>query len=266
MTRFYQIARLVVGRSVFPDETGLRIDLNTLSPGDLIENDVAFRAAIAPDAWFWLSGGGTLLLNNRYLCVVRRSPDARINPGKFSLFTGRADNDAERADPALIVRELFEELLLYEDGTLLMPKLPAVQPVIDAAYGAMRQAGIVAEGPSCDLPLIPVMLPRRQVTIRHGGATREHWLTWITGANNDINILSLFAADCDVSQLKARDGEFHLQDGSVRMAARTVYLLDLLDGHARPLSADGTAFIPRREQMTPALQFLLDACQGVRGK
>lgn len=266
MTRFYQIARLVAGQTIFPGEAGLRIDLDAVTPDDMIENDVAFRAAIAPDMWFWLSGGGTLLLNNRHLCVVRRSPDARINPGKFSLFTGRADNAVERADPGLIVRELFEELLLYEGDALLVPRLAAIQPVINSAYDVMRQAGVVAERPTRDLPLTPVPLPARQVTIRHGGITREHWLTWIAGANNDVNILSLFAADCDLSQLKARDGEFHLHDGGVRMASRAIYLLDLVGGQARPLSADGPAFIPQREEMTPPLQFLLDACHGIRRK
>ena len=262
MSRFYQIARLTVGVTIFPSEEGLRVDLDGLTPADLIENDVAFRTAAAPDVWFWLSGGGTLLLNGRYLLVVQRSLDARVNPGKFSLFTGRADNDAERADPALMARELFEELLLYEGSTLLTPRVDAWQPVIDAAHAAMRAAGIIEPGSARDIILTPVALPTRPVVIRHRGAEREHALAWTAGANNDINALFLFAADCDIARLAARDGEFHVAGGNAHKAGRQIFLLDLLEGFARTLSEGQPVCLPQRDAMTPPLQFLLDVCRG----
>lgn len=265
MARFYQIARLTSGQTIFPHEAGLRIDLDAVKPDDLIENDVAFRTAVAPDTWFWLSGGGTLLLNNRYLAVVRRSPEARVNPGKFSLFTGRADNDAERADPSLIVRELFEELLLYEDGTLLMPRFPAIQPLVDEAYDVMRKVGVIPDGPVRDMPLTPVALPARPVAIRHGGVWRDHRLAWTVNANNDINLLSLFAAECDIGRLVVRDGEFHVANGVTHRAGRDIYLLDLEEQAAKPLYPGRLAGIPPTDAMTPALRFLLDACRGNRG-
>lgn len=260
MVRFYQIARLKVGTSIFPDADALSIDLDGVGQDDLIENDIAFRAAIAPDSWFWLSGGGTLLLNGRYLPIVRRPLDARVNPGTFSLFTGRADDEAERADPALMVRELFEELLIYDDQTLLVPRWAPRQDVIDGAYAAIRAAGIIPEGAQRPLDITPVALPARPLVIRQGGAERRLTLSWTAGKANDINVLSLFAAECDLSRLSARDGEFHrLAEGGVRPAARAIYLLDTADGTARPLSGGDAICVPAREIMSPYLQFVLDA-------
>lgn len=258
MARFYQIARLTAGRTIFPDADSLLIDLDGVEADELIENDMAFRAAVAPDVWFWLSGGGTLLLNDRYLPIVRRSLQARVNPGKFSLFTGRADNDAERVDPAGVMRELFEELVLYEQGALLMPRLAGSQPLIDSAYAAMRDAGIIADSPVRDFPLRPVALPTRPVAIRRHGSLRKHQITWTAGVNNDINVLFLFAAECDVERLTARDGEFQIENQAARPAGRSVYLLDVQDGQARLLSEVGPVFTLRREDASPSLQFLLD--------
>ena len=265
MPRFYQIVRLTAGRTIFPDAQALRVDLDGVTPQDLIENDVAFRAAAAPDAWFWLSGGGTLFLNGRYLPVVQRSPGARVNPGKFSLFTGRADNAAERVEPAFLVRELFEELLLYESGTLLAPKLAAAQAVIDTTYSVMRQAGIVAPGPSRELALTPVALPTRPVVIRHQGWERTHHLAWIATANNDINALSVFAAECDIARLTARDGEFHVDGGTVTPAGRAIFLYDLQTRTARPLSGPGEVRALAPEDTTVSLAFLLAQCSAISG-
>jgi 8-oxo-dGTP pyrophosphatase MutT (NUDIX family) len=265
MERFYQIARLIEGCTIFPEAGRLRIDLDGVMPQDLIENDVSFQEAIAPQSWFWLSGGGSLLLNGHYLLVVRRSPGARVNPGKFSLFAGRADNAQERAEPPLLVRELFEELLLFEDDTLLVPQLADLQPVIDTAYDAMHQAGILADGPGRPLPLTQVPLPTRPVRIRRQGIEREHQLSWTAGPTNDINALFLFAADCDLARLSARDGEFHAAHGTVTRAGRDIYLLDLNGGTASPLWSAGVLCKPERNDMTPVLQHVVDGLFGAGG-
>jgi CBS domain-containing protein len=261
MPRFYQIARLRVGETIFPDSEVLRVDLDGVGSGDLIENDTIFRAAAASDSWFWLSGGGTLLLNGRYLPVVRRSADARVNPGKFSLFTGRADNEEERANPALLVRELFEELLLYEGNTLLVPQFSGLESIISAAHAAMREAGIIIEKVGRSLPLTPVRLADRPVRILQGGVEREHRLTWTKAINNDVNVLFLFAAECDLAVLRARDGEYPYGNDGVTPASRAIYLYDLVTGSVRPLSEIGEAYALPEAEMTAPLLFLLELCR-----
>ncbi len=260
MARFYQIARLTQGSTIFPETEKLRIDLDGVTAADLIENDIAFQAAIAPQTWFWLSGGGTLLLNGHYIPVVRRSQNALINPGKFSLFTGRADNAGERARPPLMVRELFEELLLFEGETLLVPQLEGFQDLIDTAHGAIRKSGILEDGPRRALPLTLVPLKAHSVTIRHQGAEREYQLSWTAGPSNDINVLYLFAAECGLAQLAARDGEFRVTQDKFIGAGRDIYLYDLRSRLARSLTRPDNPRTISRGEMTEPLRFLEDLC------
>ena len=265
MPRFYQIVRLIEGRSIFPPPGNLLVDRSETRKNDLVENDIAFGAAIAPGAWFWLSGGGTVLLNNRYLVTVRRSAQARVNPGKFSLFTGRADDGVERAAPQALVRELFEELLLFEDGVLLTPQFEPYQPLVDQAYATMRSAGLLShDGAGRPLPLTAVKLPDQTVRIRHEGVEREQRLTWVASPNNDINVLFLFGATCDLGKLTARDGEFYRDDdGLVVRSERELFLYDLTDGTARPLTGKGGARPVGRDEMTEPLQWLIGLCRGL---
>lgn len=263
MPRFYQIVRLIEGRSIFPHPGSFLVDLDAAHESDLIENDIAFGAAIAPGTWFWLSGGGTLLLNGRFLVVVRRSAQARVNPGKYSLFTGRADDEVERAQPRMLVRELFEELLLFESGVLLVPQLDDWQPLVDRAHAGMREAGILdREAAQRPLALTSIGLPDSLMRIRYKGATRDHRFTWTANSSNDINALFLFGAQCDIDRLTARDGEFYRDDdGQVVHSERDMFLYDLVAGTARPLTGKGGARLVGRAEMTEPLQYLIGLCQ-----
>jgi hypothetical protein len=263
MPRFYQIAQLTAGRGIHVSAGSVTVDLDACDA--LVENDADFRAAVAPDTWFWISGGGTLLLNGRYLVVVRRSPDARVNPGKFSLFTGRADNAQERVDPSMLVREMFEELLLFEGGTLLMPRLDGHEAMIATAYNALREVGVLAGEPNRVLDLTPLPLATRQVRIRHGGTETERALSWAVGSANDVNALFLFGAECDVFRLRGRDGEFHMHGDLVVRADRALYLLDVTNGSAAGLLPGMPTCVPPREDMTYLLQTVLEeAARGPR--
>ena len=258
MTRFYQIARLTEGKTILLDAEKLRVNLDSVAPADLIENDVAFQAAIAPQTWFWLSGGGTLLLNGHYLPIVRRASDARVNPGKFSLFTGRADNTRERAQPDLMVRELFEELLLFEGGTLLVPQLEDCQGIIDTAYKTVHDAGVTNDVPQRPLPLTRVLLKTRPVAIRYQGVEREYQLSWTAGATNDVNVLYLLAAQCDLPHLTAQDGEFRGGQNKATGPGREIYLYNFHSRMAHALTRPGDQRAIAREDMTEALRFLED--------
>ena len=57
---------------------------------------------INPDIYFWVSGGGSFFINKKYIFLVKRSSDSKINPDKFSIFTGRANNIGELKNPLLI--------------------------------------------------------------------------------------------------------------------------------------------------------------------
>jgi hypothetical protein len=66
------------------------------------------------DSLIWLGGGGSYLINNRYIVMVRRSITAPTNPGKVTLLTGLSDSKQEWNQPTLLKRELFEEVIFVD--------------------------------------------------------------------------------------------------------------------------------------------------------
>ena len=241
MTRYYEIARLTRGASAHFADDRISVDLD--GHAEIIVNDVQFNAARDPDDVFWLSGGGTYLINGRWLALVRRRDDAMVNPGKYSLFIGRSDNADERARPRALVRELFEELLLYRDGTLLKPQLAAHQEIIDTVYRGRIE-------PNAPLFLSEVPLFGRKVSVVASGVRHDDQLCCHVSTRNDINVFFLFAANLEMRGVTAADGEGQ---------ARSIVLYDFRSGEVLPFS--GAADVGRRvtrSQMTEPLQFFLD--------
>ena len=62
----------------------------------------------------WVAGGGSYLINDQFLLLVKRSPSAPSNAGKLTIPTGLSDNQAEWKNPDLLKRELFEEVVFLD--------------------------------------------------------------------------------------------------------------------------------------------------------
>jgi hypothetical protein len=258
--RFYEIVKLIRGHTIEIDGDHLAVDLDRTTNADLISNDQEFAAAVAPDAFFWISGGGTFILNGRWLPLVQRSAQARVNPGLYSLFTGRANNRHERARPGELVRELFEELLLFSDGRLLVPRNSDYQAVIDNAHALLRSEGNFVGAPGSPLPLVEIKLPDAPLLLTCEGTKTEHRFAWHIDSRNDVNVLFLFGAECDLQGLTAQDGEFQRDHRGLFREERRIVLYDFSSGNAFPLSVDDRVpfFIPT-DKMSAHLQFFLRA-------
>jgi hypothetical protein len=232
----YRIVRLRKGRSVWPGSGSLRVDLDAaLRDGAAVSDDRGFLAAAGKGDYFWVSGGGTYLINGRYLPVVKRGKDARVNPGKFSLFTGRADSLRELLNPSLLARELFEELVLFRDGRPLRPDCPAFRRVIAPVYRDLsRRFGLKAGEV---LPLTPLRGETGRVRLTHRKRSKDLRLAYHVNGRNDVNVLQLFAAQVDVDALSAEDGEYHLEGGRAVKHRREIYLYDVKTSRGRKLSA-----------------------------
>src|SRR5258708_342710 len=92
------------------------VSLDQIGAYDIIDDDVKFNASLNQEGLYWISGGGTYIINHRYLIVVKRPETSRVNAGFFSIFTGRSDGYDEWINPMLVVRELFEELILCDNN------------------------------------------------------------------------------------------------------------------------------------------------------
>lgn len=200
---YYSIARLRRGSGVVINGFDIDVDLDAIGHDDRIDNDVSLIAARDVDSYFYVSGGGSLLLGGRHLLVVRREADARVNPGRLSLFTGRADNSSEWESPWMVVRELFEELVLFADGEMLYPRCRRFQAIIDTVYSkAERGTGSFA------LNLIETDLSTGTLKVRRAGRTVCEMQSFChINSQNDINLLFLFEADLDLGRITAIDGE-----------------------------------------------------------
>lgn len=200
---YYHIARLKRGHGITFSESGVAVDLAQLTPDDSVKDDIALHAARHPDAFFFVSGGGTLLVNGRYLLVVLREPTARVNPGHWSIFTGRAEGPSEWEQPNKVVRELFEEMVLYSPEGMLYPVCPRFQAIIDEVY---KTAGRKPTDNTIALREVP--LSTGILTVSHGDTMLCSLPVFFhVNARNDINLLFLFAVEFDLARLAVSDGE-----------------------------------------------------------
>lgn len=248
MARYYSVAVLPpVGVAITDD--AIRVNLDTMSA--IVEDDVQMVAARGQGNYLYLSGGGTLLLNNRYLLIVQRDTQARINPDVWSLFTGRADGVPEWEQPQLVVRELFEELLLYKNGALVKPVCAAFQSVIDAVYAKLT--------PKETLALTPLPLPSKTLTVTRGSQTLSTTKGHVViGAKGDVHLLFVFAVDMDISALTAEDGEHGTQGIKRNIAAldlKTMQMLDVTIPQNQRKWLD-TADVPMSEHLRGLIQQL----------
>jgi len=243
--RYYELALLRPGLSAEVSALELAVDLDAVTPGALVFNDVELNRRRVDGDIVFASGGGSLLVDGRHLLMVRRQADARIHPGKFSLFTGRSDNLEEREDPRLLVRELFEELLLFRGGRLIWPLNTEFQPLIDKTYAALGHDRAAAT--SVAFHALP--LPARPLTVSSRGAVHRFNLSWHLNSRGDLNVLQLFTTDLRLEGLTASDGEG---------LGRSIWAYDIETATATPLGMGTRGQALSRADMTEHLAFVTD--------
>jgi hypothetical protein len=201
MNRYYEVLVLKKDHKIIFSADKVTIDLRDYEILPVVRNDQEFLAAKSADNFFWVSGGGSFLINGRYLLVVKRLGSAKINPGKISLLTGRSDEKVEHLNPSLVVRELFEEAIVFEKGLRLKWIYPELQSLIDR--------------------LIPKDQPFKLQPIKKLSLKIDKYLEILgkdkqiivqdyyhLSLSNDINILHLYQFDVDdIADLNFEDGE-----------------------------------------------------------
>ncbi|MEC8100517.1 MAG: hypothetical protein VX089_04810, partial [Pseudomonadota bacterium] len=113
---YYDIIQLN-SKALRINHRNILIKLESLNTYKRIRNDIDFIKNYKNNHYYYISGGGSLLFQNRYLLVTKRDNNTKINPNKFSLFTGRAASFKELLNPKLLIREISEELQLCEKNS-----------------------------------------------------------------------------------------------------------------------------------------------------
>lgn len=207
-----------------------------------ITDDKIFRSLLSEEGYYWLSGGGSYLINRRYIPVIRRRRDSIVNPLKISIFTGRSDNYKERLSPSLMTRELFEELLLFVGDKVVYPVNEKYQSIIDKVYRVHEQirSDIISQE-KIEVEIKNLRLTENTIKI---GKTIHQDIDVCINKNNDINALSIFSIDLDINieDLILRDGEHYRERDFVKFANREILLIDIVNNKiiANSESADLT--------------------------
>jgi hypothetical protein len=253
MSRYYDIVSLKIGDGIELNDKSVTIDLDKVTPKDIIHNDDAFNESLQPDRYIYVSGGGSYLFDNRYLLVVRRPLTARVNPGKFSIFTGRADGYLEWQEPWRVVRELFEEVVLFKGNMIFYPYFPAYQEIIDEVYQKNFNDKYAESYLYTKLDLTSILPDENILKVISNGVSSEHRLSMHINSKNDINILSLFSVDLNPNDIQALDTE-------EMNSSRKIYLFDIETTQTRRVGlGDDEQWKPlSKENMTEHLLGMLD--------
>jgi hypothetical protein len=263
LSKYYQVVGLKPGSEIIENAQSIKVDLSYALQRPFSHNDLDIIATLKKGDYIWASGGGTYLLNERYLPIVQRHLHAKVNPTKFSLFTGRADNTEELFYPELLVRELFEELILFSGHCLLRPDCKSFPAIIEQVFEKIElNLGLDISGAK-RLQLKHFLCSPKKITVRHEdlAAPWEGMLDYHLSSNGEVNILFLLSGEVDIDKLQAMDGEFYLLDGKALRQERNIYIYDINTGLGKDITLGSKASDPisiPRDSMTEHLQHLLD--------
>lgn len=254
MSRYYDMVKLRVGEGIVFGSASVTVDLDKVTPQDIIQNDDEFHSNLHPENYFYVSGGGAFLFRGRYLLTVRRSLTSRVNPGKLSIFSGRSEGFSEWREPWRVVRELFEEVVLCEGKKIFYPRFLPYQEIIDAVYRNHFNDKYSHDFEFVDINLEEISLGDRVLMVLSQGTTREYRLFWHVNSRNDINILSLFSVDINPDFLVVFDNE-ELNTN------RAIFLLDIETGCVREVNSNpaGQWQVMSRADMTEHLCAMLES-------
>ena len=224
--KYYSILALEKNKNIYIKSKELFVDFDSPGRIEFIQNDIEFLAKKKENIYFWISGGGSYIVNNQYLMVVERGASSGVNPGQLSLFTGRSDSKEELENPFLLTRELFEEVILTVDGDTVKPENREQQEIIDSVFKLFYKNKIVNEANLSRIAIEPFNLKTSKIKIKKNGNIKEFKCLYFINRNNDINVFFLFGININLNTFSAYDGEFHFSDDTRIFQNRILYLYD----------------------------------------
>jgi len=221
---------------VLNNKLGIELSVNIPSKDQLnpITTRKKYKEAIG-NGRFWLAGGGSYLINEKYLVLIRRSIDAYTNPGKLSLATGRSDGYEELLNPPLIIRELFEELAIIEGDSLVLPELSnsdlclSNDDILNLSISGLSNIKIRPKGVVWKSANLNRNINKDFLLLSSKSEVREQLkcCLCIGEKNRDINILYVVEIkNLDLAKIKLFDMELD-ENISAKHLNREIYLLDI---------------------------------------
>lgn len=227
MGNFYNLILLKKPNSISFDENQLYVDLDLVEFNNKINNDESFKYNIAPENYFWVSGGGTIIFEGNFILLVKRNSDSNLNPDKFSIFTGRSNNLIEKINPNLIARELFEELLIFKNNSYLYPLNNKFQIIIDNSFNDVDNIFKISKNYDIQYyNLENINYLDKKVFVKYKGNENQFNLNYYINSRNDINIIFTFKSELKLDELSAIDGEYYSLGNEIMKLNRDIYLFN----------------------------------------
>jgi len=181
------------------------------------------------DVFYWLGGGGVYILNNRYLALIKRDNNAKTNPNKLSLCTGTPDTSDELRNPALLLRELPEELGITDVTYFYYPDRPHVteESLRDYYDGHPLFKGKLCKVSSIDIPSLNLGLDELIISIDDTIVHIDAYLALDDYTNTYNVVFPVFLEGVDFNVIKLHDMENIDLEGKRIFLNRKVYLYDL---------------------------------------
>ena len=104
-------------------ENAGRIYLDVLRDNHCTRKDVAALAlSLNQDEWIVSGIGSGILVNDKYLALIKRDAGAPSNPSLWTITSGLLVDLSELTNRFAMYREAFEELWVRVNGQIMMPK------------------------------------------------------------------------------------------------------------------------------------------------
>ncbi len=214
------------------------IDLSIKIPKFNKINPITTRKQYSKDSklgLFWLAGGGSYLINEKYLVLIKRSRYAYTNPEYLSLATGRSDSYEELLNPNLVIRELFEELAIFQNGNRILPKIRGSnlaisdQEILKISQKELKNLGMNTE----NIIWVPAILSNSinkdflSLSCNKEIIKKTKCCIYISERSGDINLLYLIKInDLDLENTEIFDMETDEKNNS-KLLKREIYLMDV---------------------------------------
>jgi len=244
---------------------------------DMKREDLSQETDSGKKPLIWAAGGGTYILGGRYIPLIQRSADSLTNPDKLTIATGLSNTYEEMVDPLLLIRELFEEIIIMDrEKNLYIPLFSDTDIPEHKELNRIARESITASASAVglswsNLRFVKARLEHRllldeiEVFYDHSRKTRSG-LIHLDALSGRVNIL--YAVHIielnELTHLYFYDTETKINSvGSFIPLSREVFLLDfekntLLNAKTKEPVRDRVIFkTPHAEQMIVHLKKIL---------
>ena len=179
----------------------------------------------------WAAGGGSYIIGSRYIPLIQRSESAPSNPSKLTIATGLSDTRDELINPKLLIRELFEEIVLVKNNKILLPDITidGLHPK-EIIYDSIKDLPNLRDLKAEETKVEFLNCVHKDKVIVHSESKKTETVCLISKNGVNLNILFFinFPLIKDYKEITCFDTEFFNTKKGPAYLNREIYFYDLL--------------------------------------